>query len=739
MASKRNNDLNTDFAPEEFSLEDILAEYGGSRGQRLMEDVERTAVPPDTDAEPPLPRRAKQAHAAPKREQQDQGGSKRAQQAPSAAQSAPQTSPAAKSSPKAQSAAKRAPQSPPPTPREEARDRLIAQAVDLEKLERELPLPPRPVSLEEVVDSTVTAVMEEREPLLKPRRTLFSRRPLEDTEQLYGPPEPEPEPVSEPIGPEMELSEAAAKARDGFRSRSGGLLPAAFLALIPTALLAAGEYGLAIPYWTGEVNNQAAILLACLVLSAFFCRGVFVRAAKRLAEKRCTGELLISLAALAAMGDCVMRIAAPDRTDVMPYAAVSCMALFFAQWGDSRADRGMYDTFRAAAMDDDPPYLVTDTLRGACKQRGAVTGFYTTAMRSDGATVAQTVFLPLIGMGALVFSGMTTLGRGAGANFLLHLSILLSAAGTFCLPLCWGLPWSRLTRHLQKAGCAAAGWNGAERISRRRTMIVTDSDLFPPGAVQLNGMKIYGEERKKVVSFAASIVRAADCGLVRLFDGLLRSELGQYLKVDDFAFYEEGGWSGTIRGESVLMGTASFMRKMDVRLPGDINLKTGMFLAADRQLIAVFAVKYNPSENVDFALKMMRRNRITAILASRDPNVNPALLKRKFGKRVKVDYPDLTARVALSEAGKDRDLPRALLFREGLLPYAETVVGSRRLVRAVRTSSAVSILGSAVGLLLTAYLAALGSYDLMAPLALEAFLLLWTLPVLLIGDLAGRY
>ena len=135
----------------------------------------------------------------------------------------------------------------------------------------------------------------------------------------------------------------------------------------------------------------------------------------------------------------------------------------------------------------------------------------------------------------------------------------------------------------------------------------------------------------------------------------------------------------------------------------------------------------------------MRRNHITAILASRDPNVNPALLKRKFSKKVRVEYPDLTARVALSEAEKDRDLPRALLFREGLLPYAETVVGSLRLVRAVRRATALSLIGSAAGLVLTAYLAALGAYDLMAPLALEAFLLLWTLPVILIGDLAGRY
>ena len=74
-----------------------------------------------------------------------------------------------------------------------------------------------------------------------------------------------------------------------------------------------------------------------------------------------------------------------------------------------------------------------------------------------------------------------------------------------------------------------------------------------------------------------------------------------------------------------------------------------------------------------------------------------------------------------------------------LVGVAETVVGSRRLCRAVRRSVGLSLLGSAAGTLLTAYLAALGAYALMSPLALEAFLLLWTLPVLLMSDLAGRY
>ena len=104
-----------------------------------------------------------------------------------------------------------------------------------------------------------------------------------------------------------------------------------------------------------------------------------------------------------------------------------------------------------------------------------------------------------------------------------------------------------------------------------------------------------------------------------------------------------------------------------------------------------------------------------------------------------MEYPDLASRVALSEAEQDRDLPRALLFREGLLPYAETVVGSRRMCKAVRRAAAISLAGSAAGVLLAFYLLIQGAYDLLNPFALMVFLLLWVLPVVLISDWAGRY
>ena len=695
---------------DSFSLEEILAEYGGGRQRKLMRDVEAEVNP---GPEPVF-------------QQKD---------------TAPFT-PVKQTPPKP--ARPRAPEAPEAATFQQTRDKLISQAVDLEALEAELPRAPRPISLEEMVGSTVDAVMEEAQagPLLKPRRGLFSRRKLAETEELYARPEPEeeePEEEEEPIGPEPELFETAEHYREEKR-RWSGAVPAAFcLALLPVLVLAAELRGLEVPFWTGQPFYQSLALLACLVLSAILCRPVFARAFRALSRKRCTGDLLAVLSVLVAAADCVARILLPERSDAMPYAGVASMALAFALWGGSREKQGMYDTFRTAALDDEPPYLVTETDRGACKQRGAVPGFYTAAVRDDMVTVWETGLLPIVLVASVVFAGLSSLGQGRGADFWLNWSAILTAGTTFALPLCWGLPFSRLAAHLQKAGCAVAGWAGAEKIGRRKGMILTDSDLFPPGTIQLNGVKVFGEELSKAASYAATMARAADCGLQRLFDGLVRGEGGHYETADDFSFYEEGGYSAAIRGESVLLGTASFMRKMDVRLPGGINLKTGVFLAVDRQLVAVFAVKYNAAENVDFALRMMRRGHITPILASRDPNITPALLKRKFHKGVKVEYPDLTARVALSEAEKDRGMPRALLFREGLLPYAEAVAGSRRLCGAVRRAAGLSLLGSAAGVLLSFYMVFQGAYNLLTPLALLVFLLLWTLPVLLMADWTGRY
>ncbi|MET0018200.1 hypothetical protein [Oscillibacter sp.] len=692
----------TGVSPEgDFSLEEILAEYGGSRRQHILEEVEEETAP-DNGVE-----------TASQPEEEDA-----VLPDPSGEVSEPEAD--------ASLAVSQEPQEANP--------------------EEVLPPPPRPVSIEKAVGQTVGDVMEERESQMaehRPRRGLFSRKKMvpEETERLYEPPgpPPEPEPEEPPIGPEEFLDTAMKGALNHWRRSRRPLSAAAAVSLLLLAPQAVEAAGYTVPLWTGDARLQTIVSAAALILMCILCRRVFIRGFSRLVHKYFTGELLLAASAIASLLDCAARLWLPAHSDAPLYALPACVGLLFGQWGCSQREKARCDTFRTAALDSAPPYLVTDLETGACKQPGRIPGFWSDTEKPSVSELWQAALMPVVFVASAVFAGLGSLGQGRGSDFLLNWSAILAASAALMLPLADTLPAARLAKRLQKAGCAVAGCAGAEKISRKKSMVVTDQDLFPPGSVSLNGVKLFGEEMPKVASYGASLARASGCGLRRLFDNLLVSEGGSLETLDDFSFYEEGGFSANIHGESVLLGTASFMRKMDVRLPSGLNLRTGVFLSIDRQLAAVFAVKYKPSDNVDWALRLLQRNHIQPILASRDPNVNPGLLKRKFAAKIKVSYPPLSDRLAFSEQESAQGHPRALLLREGLLPYAETVAGSHRLCRAMRAGTALALLGSVAGALLSFYLTGLGSYELMEPLRLLAFSLLWTLPVFLMDNLAGRY
>ena len=614
------------------------------------------------------------------------------------------------------------------------------------------------VSLQEVLESTVQSVLDEGEAgepveLLPPkRRGLFSRRRLRDTEQLYSDEsgeEPQPEEPDEPEDfftedfgerddtPEPDAGELAADYRDdarmGLRSAQAALLVTAlsWLALlldhfgVMPALFAEERLLSCLPFFIAE-------LLVCVL-----GRDVFVYAFEQLRARTVTYELLSSLACAVTLADTALDFFLPARAALaVPFHAVAMLGMSCALLGRALLFGAMYDTFRVAAVGE-PDYLVTVTAGGAAKRRGSAQGFSRCAQREDAASHWQGVLLPVLLAASLVFAVLSTLRRGERLLFLWNWGVLLTAINMLAFPLCYSLPLRRLTKRFVKSGSALAGYVGADRLRRSNCVILTDTDLFPPGTVSLNGLKIYGEESGKVISYAATMAHASQSGLSRLFDTLLEGEGGRLEPLDDLSFYEEGGVSGLIHGETVLFGTAAFCRKMHVTMPGGLSLKTGAFLAVDGTLIAVFAVKYTAAENVDWALHALKRSRITPVLAVRDGSITPALLKRKFGTDARAVYPTVSTRLALSE--KDGEHPYALLYREGLMPYAEIAVGSKRLVHAVRVAAVLSLGSSAVSALLAFYLTFVGVYSALTPVSMLLYLLLWTLAALIEGFWADRY
>lgn len=605
---------------------------------------------------------------------------------------------------------------------------------------------PKSMSLQDVLAQTVQEALSEREDTIieeePPRRGLFSRRKMRDTEQLYDDAEEEEDEEEEFEEPEPELPEPPlTETLSDYRAQLSGATKARRGAGIFTLLLcvmAVLEHFSLLP--AAYVEDPMIRALPLLAVEAIVCAigwRIFARTIRSLRQGKTTSGFLTMLLCLVTLLDTALYAFLPARAALsLPLPVLGAMSVYCALLGESLRLHGMYDTFRIAAIGN-APYIVTVTAGGAAKRMGLPGGFSNSARASDPYSRWQSVLLPVFLAAAVVFGVLSTLETKQNALLAWNLSVMLASANLLAFPMVCTLPLKRIAARLAKSGSAVAGFSGADAIRRSNCVILTDGDLFPPGTITLGGLKVFGEESGKVISYAATMAHASESGLSRLFDNLLASDGGFREQVEDVDFYEEGGVGGRIHGETVLFGTAGFMRKRGVNLPRNLGLKTGVFLSVDGTLIAVFAVKYMPAENVDWALHALHHSRITPVLAVRDGNITPALLKRKFGTDARAVYPKLSTRLALSERGGGR--PYALLMREGLMPYAEVVLGSKRLCASAKRCTVLAFLAATASTLLAFYLTFVGAYSVLTPFSLLIYVLLWSLSALVDALLSDRY
>ncbi len=292
------------------------------------------------------------------------------------------------------------------------------------------------------------------------------------------------------------------------------------------------------------------------------------------------------------------------------------------------------------------------------------------------------------------------------------------------------MPFGRVAAHLARSGAAVAGMYGAAAFASGRRLTVTDADLFPPGAARLAGVKVYGEEQNQALSYAATLAVQGGGLLARLFGDAVRVKRVSLQSLEHFHIHEDGGLGGMIRGETVLVGSPSFMRRQAVRLPHTLASKTAICLAVDGELTAIFTVKYAAAEPVEYALRILRRNGFRLSLATRDGNLTPKFLKARFGWDGGAEPLEIGERLTLSDPEREADGPEGLLYRDGVLPYAFLAVDGRRLCQTVLVGNLLSIFSSIAGALLGFYLTFTHSYGVLTPVLLLTFMVLWVVPML---------
>lgn len=540
-----------------------------------------------------------------------------------------------------------------------------------------------------------------------------------------------------------------------FRQYSKGLKGVGVRSWLVLLLAAAQVFLLVLPYLPvaaltvlqADIQLQIYLSTGLLGLAMLIGIDVLGRGLGRVLHLRMGMDTLTALAAFATLADGLTMWSLAPREGQLPYGAVVTFALFCHMRGTFQKRWGQRLACRTAAVAKEP-YLVTlderkwngrDTFT---KWQGTPEGFGSQMQMEDGAEHIFGILSPLLLTAAVLFAAISSLGRQQPELFLWCLSANLTAAASFSGLIAFGRTFFRISRHLAKSGAAIAGWPGAASTRRGAGVILTDSDFFPPGTVALNGIKVFGDcSVERVIGYTASLIRASGSGLNRIFHDLVRTQGAVYRDVKDLCCYEGGGLSATIRNQTVLVGSASFMALMEVALPKGLSVKNAVFCAVDGELMGIFALHYSLHPTVAPALDALLRGNLMPVMATRDFNLIPAMLRQRFKLPAdRMEFPPVERRRELSdEETEHAETLTAILCREGLAPFADAVVGSRRLRTAVRTSAVIACVGSVVGLLMSFYLTFVSAYASLSPVNLLLFCLLWLVPTLLISGWVDRY
>lgn len=298
-------------------------------------------------------------------------------------------------------------------------------------------------------------------------------------------------------------------------------------------------------------------------------------------------------------------------------------------------------------------------------------------------------------------------------------------------------PMAILTKRLHKLGAVLCGWQGVEAMCGKAAFPVDHEDLFPTGSCKLNGVKFYGTRNPDdVVAYCAAVVLADDGGLAPLFDYLLTSRNGRHYNVENLRGYE-GGIGGEVMGESVLLGDLELLKEMGVEIPEGISVSQAVYAAIDGELCGVFAVTYSKVKSSAAGINTLSAYRgLSTVLTSGDFMLTEDLIHSRFNVNTRrILFPEPKVRAILMDVQPPEDaVSAALITTEGLAPFAYCVTGARALNTASKLGMIIAMLGGILGMAMMLVLAIIGAQELLTPVNMFLYELVWLIPGLLLTE-----
>ena len=342
--------------------------------------------------------------------------------------------------------------------------------------------------------------------------------------------------------------------------------------------------------------------------------------------------------------------------------------------------------------------------------------------------------LVCIGLAALAF-----LRKGPSFAFQVLSGALLAAVpASFFIAVT--RPAHLLQHRLHMVGSVLCGWQGVVKLRGKAYFPMKDTDLFPQGSTKLNGVKFYGDrEPEQILSYTSSLISAAGGGLVTLFRNMLKNRGGSEYPVTEFRDYGLGGIGGAICGDAVLMGDLHFLQSMDVEIPMGTTVSQAVYVAINNELCAVIAISYAKMRSASAGLTSLNGCRkIRPVLLCDDFLLTNEFIHAKFGINTRrMVFPDRETREQLSRRQADPEAAvLAMSTRDELVSCVYPITGASALYTSTRLGMFIHLLGGIVGMLIMFVLAFQGSADILTPLNVLLYQLIWMIPGWLVTEWA---
>jgi len=316
--------------------------------------------------------------------------------------------------------------------------------------------------------------------------------------------------------------------------------------------------------------------------------------------------------------------------------------------------------------------------------------------------------------------------------------MLCMPASAFVL---YSYPMFRASASAFETESAIVGELSVDEYTAASAISFDDKDVFPPTGVKVRSVKVYGTNRiDQVIYIAASVFSHVGGSLSDVLD-IATIDLGHSDDVE-ILDVEADGLEATVEGQHIYLGRASYLRRnsfVPLRDADDDEIEAGgelciMYMTIGDEVAAKFYVQYHIDPDFEFILKQLYSAGVCVGIKTCDPNIDD----RMMGMRVKIEKYPVKVLKCMPSADGNEPKPRVdsgVVSKSSVKALLHAFTLCDKVQHVTKTGIVIKLFAVLVGIILSAFLLALGQSGGVISLYVALFQIFWILPTVIISKL----